>query len=333
MAWTWEFMTTMFRGLGGGADNIVQKDGPFGKGIFPINPAAHVRVHTPQNLLIPTSDVDFVDGRLVVRPESKVGSAERTFFENYHAAFSWGAEGRASSLAFIEALDALPADIRAILSGKFGLRPLTEDISKEARAQRWFIGSRAIRVGGKEVMMPLVELLNHATNGKTYDLSEGVTVEGQFSGEVLARYSVIDPLGIFLAFGFASAEGACFSLPFRQEQKGISIDRSVNFDVKAGDVQIPSYAIEGDELKFSCLMIGNAKYPRLSRAIFQRAMSEAGKPKADEVFDLILHQNRTRFLELLAKLEECSNPLVPTLRKMAIYQLAAMSHCIGTRAV
>jgi hypothetical protein len=80
-------------------------------------------------------------------------------------------------------------------------------------------------------------------------------------------------------------------------------------------------------------MIGNAKYPRLSRAIFQRAMSEAGKPKADEVFDLILHQNRTRFLELLAKLEECSNPLVPTLRKMAIYQLAAMSHCIGTRAV
>lgn len=333
MSWTWDFMTTMFRGLGGGADNIAQRDGPFGKGVFPIDPAAHVRIHTPQNLLIPTSDIEFADGRLAVRPDSKIGAAERLFFENYHAAFSWGAEGRASAMAFVSALDALPADIRAILSGKFGLRPLTEELSQEERAQRWFIQSRAINVGGKDLMMPLVELLNHAPNGKSYDVSEGVTVEGRFPGEVLARYGVLDPLGVFLTFGFASPEGACFSLPFRQEQKGISIDRSINFDVKAGDVHIPRYATEGDQLKFSCLMIGNAKYPRLSRAIFQRAMNEAGKPKADEIFDLILHQNRTRFLELLAKLEDCSNPLVPTLRRMAIYQLAAMSHCVGTRIV
>ena len=81
----------------------------------------------------------------------------------------------------------------------------------------------------------------------------------------------------------------------------------------------------------SYLMIGNPKFPRLSRGIFRTLMKQAGAPNLDEVFDFILHFNRTRFLGLLAALEPLGGEMAVTLRKMARLQLERMSHCIGTR--
>ena len=52
---------------------------------------------------------------------------------------------------------------------------------------------------------------------------------------------------------------------------------------------------------------------------------------ADEVFDRILHFNRMKFLKLLAALEEQEGDLVLMLRRMARFQLEAMSNCIGSR--
>ena len=330
MAWTFDFMLTVFRALGGTADNLRLGEGAYGRGLFAIDPENEVRLHVPENLLIPVEDVQFVEGALKVNPEASIGAPERTFFENYQESMSWGAGGRRQALAFIESVDSLPAAIRAILSDEFGIKPLL-DGDNEARARRWFLNSRKIDRGPRDVVMPVVELINHSTNGVLYRIDDGVWVTGKFQDEVLVHYSITDPFGIFQAFGFASPERVAFSLPLKHEKRRITVLRDVNFRAKLGSFEVPEHRVEAGTLVLTSLMIGNANFPRLSRGIFQHLMRDAGLPDADETFDLILHENRMKFLKLLQALEACSGDLPDTLRKMVRYQLQAMSFCIGTR--
>jgi len=323
----------VFRSLGGTADNIVQKSGPRGRGIFPIDPSKPIRLRVPQNLLIPVSDVEFVEDRMKIKDSAIVGNPERIFFENYQEAFSWGSVGRNEAAALIEALDDLPPDVRALLSSDFTMKLRLEGGSVVERAQRRFLDSRQIEKGAAWVVMPLMELVNHAPTGVPYDVSDGVTIEGVFPGEVLVFYMDMDTLGIFRTFGFASPERCAFSLPI-QDQTGrrkILVQRRINFDSKLGSFQVPDFRMDGDTLVLSCLMIGDVKFPRLSRGIFCRVMKEAGKQDPEEAFDAILHHNRTKFLKLLEALEPYGGGLIPTLRKVVRYQLEAMSFCIGTR--
>ncbi|MEI9932551.1 MAG: hypothetical protein WDM89_18940 [Rhizomicrobium sp.] len=324
-------MITMFRGLGGIADNVTQKDGPFGRGLFPIDPAKRVRLHLPRNLLVPLEDAAFENDRLIIRSAAEMAGPERAFFDNYQEAFSWNAEGRAAAFAYIKSLDDLPSDVRQLLSEKFSVAPLSAEGSLEDRAQRWFLDSRKMKLDGRYFLMPVIELLNHAPHGVPFDVTDGIKVEGAFSGEAFARYSIVDPFGMFQAYGFASPEQMCFSFPMTHDKSAITINRDIDLNLKVGDFYIPEYTIETDRIVISCMMIGSAKFPRLSRGIFRHVLEQAGRSNADEVFDLILHTNRTKLFHLLEILEPHEGGLIPVLRKMVRYQLEAMSHCIGAR--
>jgi hypothetical protein len=87
----------------------------------------------------------------------------------------------------------------------------------------------------------------------------------------------------------------------------------------------------GDSLTLSYLTIGSSRNPRLSRGIFRTLMREAGIENPDEGFDEVLCYNRRGFLGLLAALEPHEAPMITNLRRMARYQLAAMTHCVGAR--
>lgn len=333
MLWTWNFMLDAFRSLGGVADNFLQKSGPLGRGLFPIDPGKPIRLLVPENLLVPVSDVEFVDGRLKVKDAARLGKGERMFFDNFQEAFSWGGEGRIYATAFIDALDALPIDVRTLLATDFGMKPLLQQGLTGERAQQWFLNSRKINRNGIEVMMTLVELVNHGILGASFNLDRGVSVSGQFTDEILVRYNNTDPFDMFGSFGFPSPERICFSLPMRDpsDSRRLRIRRNINLNAKLGSFPVPDFKLEDGMLVLSSLMIGNAKFPRLSRGIFCRIINETGGQNADETFDVILHHNRSKLFKLLETLESHEGGLIPTLRKMVRYQLEAMSFCIGTR--
>jgi hypothetical protein len=98
-----------------------------------------------------------------------------------------------------------------------------------------------------------------------------------------------------------------------------------------GNFPVPQVNLQDSNLFLSYLMIGNSKFPRLSRGIFCLLMREAGATNADEVFDSILYFNRMKFLKLLAVLEPHRGEMIVSFRKMAHYQLEAMAHCMGKR--
>jgi hypothetical protein len=332
MAWSWDFALQVFRSLGGTANNIARKEGASGRGIVAADPGKHVLLRAPANLLFPLSDVEIAGDRLKLKDSAKVGKAERTFFENYYDAISWGGGGHAESAAFIAGLDALPADVKHLLAANFSLEGLLE--GSDQRVAQWFLRNRLFGCRGVAVLAPFLELVNHDSNAAPFSDENGLTIGGRFADEVLVLRSKAGPFGAFLRFGFASPERAAFSLPMEfKTDTGceVTIEQNINMNSTLGSVPVPEFEQNGGAVRFSCLMIGNSGFPRLSRGIFYRIMREAGETNPEQVFDNILHRNRLTFLKLLEVLEYQEGGLVAELRKVVRYQLEAMSWCIGTR--
>jgi hypothetical protein len=334
--WSWDEMLDGFRALGGIADNVVLGHGPLGRGLFPLDASNPVLLRVPNNLLFVVEDVEFEGDRIRIKATADVAKPERDFFENYSNAFSWGGEGQSDSTRYIAALDALPSDVRDVLAGDFGLDEFVAGDPIQ-RTRKRFLKSRMIEQKGREVLMPLLELANQGPAGFPYTSEAGgaLQVEGSTPGEILVSYGPHDGFGIFFTFGFAAQQPHAFSLPMKTKSGALQLRIEWDTDKhdKRGDVPTPQMRVEGDERVLSYLMIGHPKFPQLSRGIFQTLMRDAGVQNADEIFERILYFNRQRFLKLLATLEPHRGDVVATLRRMARYQLVAMTHCVGTREV
>jgi len=330
MAWTWKEMIEAFRALGGVADNIVPGIGARGRGIFPIDRTKPVRLHVPENLLIPEKDIEFVGGRLKVSDSSACGRPEREFFEEYQNTFSWGGAGRLDCAAFVRSLDPLPPEILSrLFAFDEGERPLA---GEQDRIEREFVQSRRIERNGETVLMPVMDLVNHGPAAPLFNPVDGISIEGAYSGEVLVRYGHQDPFGILLSHGFASPEQQAFSIPAKRHgSHKLIIGRKINLKSRRGSLNVPDFTIDGDTLELSCMIIGHMKFPKVPKTIFCSIASEAGWTNPEEEFDTIVHNNRMSFLHLLEILEPLEGGLVPTIRKMIRYQLEAMTHCVGTR--
>jgi hypothetical protein len=56
MAWSFDFMLTMLRALGGTTENLRLGEGACGRSPFAIDPEREVRLHVPENLLMAALD-------------------------------------------------------------------------------------------------------------------------------------------------------------------------------------------------------------------------------------------------------------------------------------
>jgi hypothetical protein len=336
-AYTWDRMIEEFRALGGVADNVSVKQGPFGRGLFPVDPAKPVTIFAPKNLLYSISDLEFTGGALRVKKNaSGVSEREKEFFNAYQEAFSWGAGGQKDTAAFVESMDALPADLRDRLTKQFALITVFRG-SAEERTQRRFLRSRMIHSQGKQVVMPVVELVNHGTAGVGFEYKDGISVKGTFPDEILVRYNLTDPLGVITVWGFASEEPVAFSLPMRVPagNRRLVIMRNFGQIEKLGNTRAPTVKVAGETITLSHLMLGHKKFPRLGKGVFYRLMKGQGieHDAAEEIFDRILHFNRMQFLQLMQDLEGVEGPAAEMLRKTCYYQMRAMSHCLGSREI
>ena len=118
-------MLSRFRALGGIATNITP--GPQDRGgLFPIDASQPVMLRVPENLIVPVEDITFAGERVAIKDTAAAGESERAFFDLYANAFSWGGRGRSDAAHFIGELEALPDEVRAILTAAFGMGELLE---------------------------------------------------------------------------------------------------------------------------------------------------------------------------------------------------------------
>jgi hypothetical protein len=333
--WTWDQLLDAFRALGGVADNVVIRSGPYGRGLYPKKTGQPIKLFAPPNLLFKVDDMAFEDGRLTLKPDAEVSAAERDFFDNYHASFGWGGGGRADCESFLARLAAVPANLREAVNGELMIDGFFEGEKDAAvRAEARFLGTRKIKRGEHMVLMPVLELINHTPTGPLMELKEGARLEGVFDGEIRFRYAVTDALGVFTSWGFASDEVTAYSLPltFRFKTGTVVVNRQTGKAVKGGQFRAPTVTQDNGATVLSHVLLGHRSYPRLAKTQFYAVMRQVGGHDPETVFDTISHHNRLRYLRVLDLLEDRPGDLVNELRRMARFQLNAMSYVLGERA-
>ena len=328
----WEEMLDEFRALGGIADNIRLGDGVYGRGLFPIDPAKPVAIHIPENLLIATADAEFENGAFRVAAGSSAGARERAFLERYENLFSWSG-GRGETEQIFAQAQALPQDLRRELMSEYHCGDWLKEPTDKLVQER-FLAARCIRYRDRNVIMPIVELANHG-GGNTFATKDGVGLGGIYPGEVLVKYAEFDAHGMFMIFGFAADQPQAFSIALggKVGRNPVQIGRDLGHLSPTSAFWIPELANVSGSAMLRFLMIGNRNHPRHCRGIFYKLMRDAGFSQFEESFDTIRHANRLHFLKLLSAVEDVEGPMARTLRRMARFQLQAMSYCYGVQAM
>ncbi len=329
----WDELLEEFRALGGTADNIQLGQGEFGRGLFPVDPAKPVTIRVPENLLISVKDMDFADGKLRVGLHSKVSDRERAWLDRYQETYGWSGGGGEEARQAVEMAAALPTHLRDDLIAKYRLAPWFQDVTDEL-VQNRFMFARSIIYRDRSVLIPVMELANHGASAG-FQMSDGISLQGTFPGEVFVEYSDLDSFEFFRAWGFATPRPLAYSLPlttnFPSMRLQIRQDAEGSTSSERDWIPVLDKTTEAISLQF--LMIGNQKFPRLCKGIFYRLMREAGCSSLEEMFDVIQHKNRLYFLDLLAAVGDIDLPMAQTLRAMAQFQLRALSYCFGVREI
>jgi hypothetical protein len=332
----WEAMLAEFRALGGVAENIVLRRAPSVQRLYSEDPAMPFLVRVPKTMAFPVREIEFVGEMIRVRNGAVTNATERDFFERYQTAYSWGGGGRSEAARLIDMFATLPAGLRATLAADFGMEDQLEG-NRAERILRQFLRSRAIDRDRNNLLIPIIEFARRGGGGVACASDErgNLQIQGIAHGEISIPFGPHDTLGVFRKFGIASARPHAFSLPMKTKigTSDLTIGRDLTAKTERARFGLPETKLESGELFLSHLMVGNSHFPRGSRGIFDTLVREARMRGSAEAFDLVLHLNKETFLHLLELLEPLRGEMITRLRRMALFQLEAMTYCIGTREI
>ena len=328
----WHAFLDEFRAFGGKSENVMQRKGAFGLGLFPIDPSKPVELFVPDELLVPIENLELREGDLVIKDENGFPEGYGDWFRRYQANYSWGGEGRENTLAFEEGLKSLPETLQRVMK-KVGIynsekRFPGTDVDQELMQR--FILTRCINRKDRRVIMPMIELLNHAPLSKPYDMSgEGIAVGGFHDGEVLVRYSLSDPIRRMIAYGFNAPEPLGFSLSFQLQHR----DRLVVLQggTSSQPMQPCGIELKDDRVVLKQPLLASSTSPKMPRTLLIKACQNLDGVDGDELFELIHQRNTQALVLMLRELESVEGEIAKRLRVGCLDQLAALSHHFGKR--
>ena len=328
----WHAFLDEFRAFGGKAENVMQRKGAFGLGLFPIDPSKPVDLLVPDKLLVEIDNVELRDGDVVIKDETGFPEGYPDWFRRYQTHYSWGAEGRENTLAFEEELKALPNNVQTLMKrlGLYNADKRFPGQEPEQELLQRFIQTRCINRKERRVIMPMIDLLNHAPAAKPYDMSgEGIAVNGLYDGEILVKYSVSDPIRRLIAYGFNAPEPVAFSLFFRLQHQ----DLQVIVQGAGGRNPLQPCKVEMKEgrLVVQQPLLGASKTPKMPRTLFLQACQGIEGVEANELFEQIQQRNTLALVNLLRELQGIEGDVASKLRNGCLDQLAALSHQFGKR--
>jgi len=335
---TWDELLDEYRALGGVAENVRLDTGPFGRGIFPIEPGKRMLLRTPPSMYVPVNDIRVRDGRMTAE-SNRLDARTVAFFESYEAGFGWGAGGLEATWKLQAAWHALPEEIAGYIKAMGALEHPERRFAAPSAdlCVQIFLDERKFAGDPGENIVPMIDLVNHSSYVPTYTVDGGMGIRGRFDGEVLVRYNRSDSWGLVTHHTFAATSPIAYSLgivvglPHREK---LTIARDVDAISTQDTLRFPALQTTDDGITLSHLALGFETAKDLPRAMFRKMLdSRLSVAEADAVFDGIQHYNRTQFLKLLRVLGTYDGPLVETLRSAALDQLETLSAYAGARSI
>ena len=214
----WEIGISKFRSCGGVAENILQKVGINGRGIFPVDSKIKSKIFVPSNLLINREDVILKEGQLKIKDGTGYSKEVVDFFNFYQQNFSWGNGGKEEIEEYESDLYKFPNDIKEFLKEK-GIIDINERHNKLSInfILETFLNNRGFKFKGKKILAPYLELVNYSPKS-SFLL---VTHEGIYhpeidisDQEITHHYCHMSSLERWVQCGFSCEEPIVFSIPF-----------------------------------------------------------------------------------------------------------------------
>ena len=329
----WHAFLDEFRAFGGKAENVMQRKGAYGLGLFPIDPSKPVELHVPGELLVPVDQVTINDGNLVASDPSSLPEGYADWFARYQSNYSWGAEAKENILQFEEGLKNLPDPVIEILkrNGIYNSEVRFPGNNQDKELLDRYVLSRCINRKGQRVIMPLIELLNHSPASKGYDMSgDGVLVSGMYDGEVLVKYNVADPLRRLFGYGFNAPEPLAFSVSCRLRHRELDVVVQGGLSGK-GFTKPPAVAMKGERLVVEQPLLGSTQSPKIPRTLLMQACMNIDGVDGAELFDQIIQRNVMTYINLVRVLKTSDGHVENLLRDCCLDQLFALSQHYGQR--
>ncbi len=328
MSDNWDFLLSEFRRFGGIADNVCQKEGKYGRGIFSVNPSLRTRIFTPSKLMVKKDDIYLEDNKLRIKKDTEYNQEIRNFFNFYQDNFSWGSGGRETTVLFEKGLSLFNPNLNKLIKA-YALVDL-----EERHKGLWtniivkqFLNARVVNFKNSSVIVPLWELVNHSVISLPFIISEkGISTPNYptVNGEIRFSYNNISPLKRFFSYGFFSEESIIFSIPF-----SINIeDLGIHISCKGNSLKDDSMKIErsGNKIILEGLPIADANHPRLPYDYFDeflRRIDHINIPK--DLLLRIFELNISIRKKILDESQLIENDVSDTLTKVLHYEINLIS--------
>lgn len=324
----WDYLLSEFCRLGGIADNICQKEGNYGRGIFPVNPTLKSRIFTPSKLMIKKEDVYLEDNKIRIKKKKEYNQEVREFFNFYQDNFSWGAGGKETTELFEKGLSSFNSNLKQLIKdySLFDLEERHQDKWDEV-VKNQFLNSRVVSFGNKQFIAPIWELVNHKVQSLPFIISEkGISTPKYppINCELRHSYGNTGPLNRFFSYGFFSQETMVFSFPFSIKNK----TSNIQINCRGKCLNNDSIKIErtANQITIEGLPIADVNNPKLVKAYFEKILERAGEFKLSgdfllQIFELNLEKRKS----IIGQSSLLDNEVSKMLTEILKYEISLIS--------
>ncbi len=304
---------TRFVSLGGIATNITQREGKYGRGIFSIDSSRKAKIMSPMNLFVEVTNLSISSGELFLTDKTGYTVDEVSFLETYYNDFSWGNNGNSDSISFLGFISSLKESTKnQLVSNRFLPKQALNTCESEQTLLNRFIGERVVRFGGKSVLAPVWEFVNHSSFSAPLRIeSYGVEtppVEPS-TEEIFFKYSEKNsPIGMWAKYGFACKCIVSYSIPFVFQVSNHSLYVSCSGEFGSSSHAKAPFSVVGNTLVIPSLPIG-CMSTTLAWKNLVLILSSIGFSKdiAENLFPKIIELNLNARRDLIDNLSESAH--------------------------
>ena len=324
----WDFLLYEFRRLGGVADNVCQKEGEYGRGIFSVNPSLKARIFTPSKLLVKKDDIYLEDNKLRIKKDKEYNQEIRNFFNFYQDNFSWGSGGKETTELFEKGLSLFNSNLKELIK-KYALVDLEErhQGNWDNVIKKQFLDERAFNFRDSSFIAPIWDLVNHKVKSLPFFVNErGISTPNYpaTNSEIVFQYNDISALKRFFSYGFFSEESIVFSIPF-----SINIeDLGIYISCKGMSLTDDSMKIEqsGNKIILEGLPIADVNHPRLPSDYFDEILRKIGHINVrKDVLNEIFQFNISLRKRIIDESNLIDNEVSKILTKVMLYEINLIS--------
>ncbi len=315
-----------FTALGGVAENICQREGEHGRGIFPVDSSRRAKIITPRNLLIDRGKVCISRDQIYVKDSSQFSSKEKNFIElNYN--YAWENGGNICATKFLKYVSMMPKSVKhqLLVCGFIG-NDLLNNVPDENGVFKRFIDERVVSFEGNSVLASVWDLVNHSSFSPPLRITphgvETPPIEPG-SGEILHKYSGKNsPIGMWSKYGFACDCIVVYSIPLNvnlgNQPLTIRCAGKLGLDPK----EKTSFSVAGNILSIKSLPVGCLSIT-LPQENFKSILTSVGLTAdvANRLFLKIIEANLKARSDLIDSLQELGCNAQAQLYKALIYEI------------